>query len=162
MNLIYQNSMKGLDDIDKKILSLLQVDARMSNKALALEVGLSASPTFERVKRLEKQGYIKSYKAVCDPKKLGLDLLAFCQVSLRDHSEEFILRFQKAVKDIDVIVSCYHVAGNYDYLLQIRIENMEAYQDFIVKTLARIPNVATVHSSFVMAEIKDQSPLAID
>ena len=100
--------MKKLDDIDRKILDLLQKDARISNKALALEVGLSVSPTYERVKRLEREGYIRGYKAICDPKKLGLPLLSFCQVSLKEHSEELISRFQKQVQEIEEIVSCYH------------------------------------------------------
>jgi len=153
--------MKKLDDIDRKILDLLQKDARISNKALALEVGLSVSPTYERVKRLEREGYIRGYKAICDPKKLGLPLLSFCQVSLKEHSEELISRFQKQVQEIEEIVSCYHIAGDHDYLLEIRTQSMEAYQDFIIKKLARIPNVTNVSSSFVMGEVKSEGLLKL-
>lgn len=151
--------MKVLDSIDLKILEILQRDSKISNKALAMQIGLSTSPTFERIRRLEKLGYIKKFVAICDAKKLNRNLEAFCQVSLQQHSEELIKKFEARIKQLPMVESCYHIAGNHDYLLRVRSTDMESFQDFIVKQLARIPNVSNVQSSFVMASVKDDTAI---
>jgi Lrp/AsnC family leucine-responsive transcriptional regulator len=153
--------MKALDKIDKKLLTLLQEDAKQSTKELALKVGLSASPTFERIKRLEQSGLIKSYVAICDNKKLGKPLEAFCQVSLQEHSEDLIKRFQQKISQLPAVSACYHVSGNHDYLLKLQVKDMETYQAFIVKQLSKIPNVSNVHSLFVMGTIKEDTAISL-
>lgn len=153
--------MKALDKIDIALLKHLEKDSKQTVKALALEVGLSVSPTFERIKRLEKRGLIKGYTVELEPKELGLDLLVFCQVSLASHSESSIKGFQDGIGKLDQVVACYHVTGDSDYLLKVYAKNMEDYQQFIVKKLSKIENVSKVQSSFVMAEVKaDKKGLA--
>ena len=143
-----------LDQIDKKILSILSSNSKLGNKEIAAEIGLSITPTFERIKRLERHGVIKNYVAILDKKKIEKGLHVLCQVSLKAHNLDLLLGFEDEIVHLHEVSSCYHIAGNYDYLLSIEVKDMDEYQDFLKQKLASIPNIANVQSSFVMSTLK--------
>ena len=143
-----------LDQIDKKILSILSLNSKLGNKEIASEIGLSITPTFERIKRLERHGVIKNYVAILDKKKIDKGLHVLCQVSLKAHNLDLLLGFEDKIVHLHEVNSCYHIAGNYDYLLSIEVKDMDEYQEFLKQKLASIPNIANVQSSFVMRTLK--------
>lgn len=151
----------NLDKTDKSILMLLQQNSKMNIKEIALKVGLTTSPTYDRIKRLEKSGIIKHYIAELDKEKVGLDLVVFCQVTLQVHSKTLITQFENAVSKMPEIIGCYHVAGNFDYLLKIVTPNIKSYQLFLKNKLSVLESVATVQSNFVMSTVKEQSKLEL-
>ena len=144
----------SLDEIDLKIVAILEENSKKGTKELAQEVGLTVTPTFERIRRLERRGVIKGYVAKIDQAKIGRNLLVFCQVSLKTHTTELLENFEKQVVELKEDEACFHIAGNYDYLLQARIHDMQEYQFFLKSKLAAIPNIANVQSSFVMTTLK--------
>jgi Lrp/AsnC family leucine-responsive transcriptional regulator len=143
-----------LDELDRKIISILSEDAKLANKEIAERIGLTVTPTFERIKRLERNGVIKRYVAEFDKKAIDKGLLVLCQVSLKAHNIEVISGFEEAITHIDEVSHCYHMAGDYDYLLSIEVKDMEAYQSFLKTKLATIANIVNVQSSFVMSTLK--------
>ena len=147
--------MVNLDVTDKKILNLLQQNSKANIKEIALKIGLTQTPTYERIKRLEKDGVIKNYIAVLDKEKVGFTIEVFCQVTLLVHSKEMITRFENAINKIDEVMECFHVAGNYDYLLKIIVKDMNSYQAFLKNKLSVLDSVANVQSTFVMSSTKD-------
>ncbi len=148
--------MSALDSIDSQIIELLQSNGKMNNKEVAGKIGLSVTPTFERIKRLERMGVIKGYTALIDRKAVGKELKVVCQVSLKSHEKEGIDVFEKAIKikELSEVIHAYHVAGATDYMLIIEVANMEVYHDFLKTQLSRIPHIGQVNSSFVMSELK--------
>ena len=143
-----------LDEIDFAILELLNEDAKQGNKSIAEQVGLTVTPTYERIKRMERIGVIQGYTVRLDKSKIGKRLQVFCQVSLKEHSLELLEVFEKQVVSLDEVASCYHIAGSYDYTLLIEVLDMEEYEDFLRHKLACIPYIGNVQSSFVMSAIK--------
>lgn len=144
--------MQKLDAVDIKILEVLQGDARITTKALADQLNLSTTPVFERVKRLEREGLIKKYVALVDNKKLGLRLIAFISISLTKHSRSYLEKFVKEVEQYPEVMECYHIAGNYDFLLKVVVRSMEVYETFVLTKLSTIANLGQVQSSFVLSE----------
>lgn len=153
--------MVNLDLTDKKILNLLQQNSKANIKEIALKIGLTQTPTYERIKRLEKAGVIKNYIAVLDKEKVGYTIEVFCQVTLMVHSKEMITRFENAINKIDEVMECFHVAGNYDYLLKIIVKDMNSYQTFLKNKLSVLDSVANVQSTFVMSSTKDSAGLSL-
>jgi len=150
-------SVSRLDEIDLKLLRLLQENGRLTTKELAAKVNLSTTPVYERVKRLEIEGYIKKYVAVLDAEKLEQGFMVFCSVKLRQMTREAALDFVSVIKDISQVTSCYNIAGEFDYLLIINAPNMAYYNDFVINVLGTIPSIGSVQSTFVMKEIKHNS-----
>lgn len=150
-----------LDTIDLKLLKLLERNAKLTNKELSAQLGLTITPVHERIKKLEREGFVIRYKAEIDRKKVGLSLLVFCSVSLKNHQREFIDKFEKDVMHLDEVVECYHIGGMFDYLLKVVVQSMEVYQKFVSNKLADLDNIGNVQSSFVMSEIKHSSELPI-
>jgi Lrp/AsnC family transcriptional regulator, leucine-responsive regulatory protein len=146
--------MSALDSIDHQIITLLKSNGKMNNKEVAGKIGLSVTPTFERIKRLERIGVIQGYTALIDRKAVGKEFKVVCQVSLKSHEKEGIDVFESAVRELPEVIHAYHVAGATDYMLTIEVANMEVYQDFLKNQLARIPHIGQVNSSFVMSELK--------
>ena len=144
----------ALDAIDRRILRALQRDGRLSTVALAEQVGLSATPCQRRVKRLEEAGIIAGYAAVLDPARLGLPLQAFIQVALESHAEEVGAGFHKALAERPEVVAAYAMSGEMDYLLHVRTADFEAYAEFALKALLRMPGVKETRSSFVLTALK--------
>lgn len=151
----------NIDATDKKILNLLQQNSKANIKEIALKIGLTQTPTYERIKRLEKDGVIKNYIAVLDKEKVGYTIEVFCQVTLLVHSKEMITRFENAVNKIDEVMECFHVAGNYDYLLKIIVKDMNSYQAFLKNKLSVLDSVANVQSTFVMSSTKDYNGFSL-
>jgi Lrp/AsnC family leucine-responsive transcriptional regulator len=149
--------MINLDVTDKKILNLLQQNSKANIKEIAVKIGLTQTPTYERIKRLEKDGVIKNYIAVLDKEKVGYTIEVFCQVTLLVHSKDMITRFENAINKLDEVMECFHVAGNYDYLLKIIVKDMNCYQAFLKNKLSVLDSVANVQSTFVMSSTKDST-----
>jgi Lrp/AsnC family transcriptional regulator, leucine-responsive regulatory protein len=145
-----------MDDIDRKIIKLLQIDAKQNTKEIAKKVGLTVSPTYERIKKLEELGIIKKYIAIIDNEKIGQNILVYCQISLTMHSRKLIDNFIAAINSYDEVLVCQHVSGNYDFLLKIGVEDMNVYQKFVIEKLSIIDGISNVQSLFVMNEIKNQ------
>ena len=148
---------KGQDTLDRtdlKILDILQRECRISNVELANQIHLSPTPCLERVRRLEKNGYIEKYVAHLNPKKLKANLTAYVQLSLASTSTESVKEFNQQVSEIDEIVESAMVAGQFDYLIKIRIENMDEYCKFLGSKLASIKGVTQTHTYVVMEEVK--------
>jgi len=143
-----------LDKIDHRLIELLQTDSSQSIKQLALQLNLSNTPIYERIKKLEKFGIIEGYSAKINPKKVGKELLVFTNVSLKEHSKTFLLNFEQKIQQLDEVIECYHVSGEHDYLLKVLVKNMQDYRNFLTDTLAKIANIGNVHTSFVVSEIK--------
>lgn len=154
--------MNNLDDIDLKLLNILQENSRLSTKELAAKVNLSSTPVYERVKRLENEGYIKRYVAVLDAEKLNLGFTVYCNIKLDKHNQESILEFQQMVVDIPEVTECYNLAGSNDFLLRIHAPSMDYYRRFVLETLGGIPSIGSVVSTFVMNEVKRTSTLPLN
>ncbi len=142
------------DIYDIAILKEVQKNGKITVKELSEKINLSPTPTFERLKKLEKEGYITGYHAKLDIKKLGLSLMVMCNVSLKIHQKDFIEKFQEEIIRFDEVKECYHIAGMYDYLLKIVVRDIDAYQQFVSNRLASLDNIGNVQSSFVMIELK--------
>lgn len=146
--------MQGLDSIDIMILKTLQEDAKLTTKELAQVVGLSASPVFERLKRLERRGYIRKYVAVLDANKVGNGIIVMCNIRLKQHGREYADQFMEAIRGLDEVAECYNTSGDYDFLIKIYVRDMQHYQDFVLHTLGRMECVGSLHSVFVIGEVK--------
>lgn len=146
--------MEPLDAIDKQLLRLLQHDAKQTTKELAAHLGLTLSPVYERVRRLENLGYIKQYIAVLDKNLLGQPITTFCQVSMRYHDKAFIDKFEEEVQKLEEVQECYHMAGQVDFLLKIHVGSLNEYHDFVKYKLSQIENIGVLNSTFVLKEIK--------
>lgn len=143
-----------LDAIDRRILRALQRDGRLPIVALAEQAGLSPTPCQRRVKRLEEEGVIARYAAVLDPARLGLPLQAFVMVALESHAEEVVSRFLVALAERPEVLAAYAMSGEMDYLLHVLAADLDAYGEFALKALLRLPGVKETRSSFVLATLK--------
>ena len=143
-----------LDATDIELLNLLQRDAKMKHKELAAALGLTITPIYERIKRLEKAGVIKQYATLLDPVKVGKELICFSMVTLEKHSQAYLKEFEAKVMEITEVMECYHLAGEYDYILKVVVKDMNQYQQFIVNKLSAINNVGQVQSSFALSTLK--------
>lgn len=148
--------MENLDKTDIRLLGLLQDNAKLTTKELASEVNLSLSPTYDRVKRLEREGYIRHYMAVLDASKLEQGFVVFCNVKLRQINAGIAKSFAAEISRLKEVAECYNISGEYDYLLKIRVADMRQYQRFLVEKIGQIDGVASMQSVFVMDEIKHE------
>ena len=147
--------MDTLDKTDILILKALQENGRITVKDLALKVHLSPTPVFERMHRLEKEGYIQRYTAILSPSKLGRGFVVFCSVKLRRMGKEIAHDFVSRVKGIPEVAECYNISGDSDYLMKIYAPDMKYYNDFLINTLGTIDSLGSIQSWFVMDEIKN-------
>ncbi|CAM4070556.1 MULTISPECIES: Lrp/AsnC family transcriptional regulator [Flavobacterium] len=145
--------MERLDEIDIKILRILQEDSKKTTKDIAESLHLTTSPVYERIKYLERKGYIKKYVALIDKKLVNKPITAICMVSLRYHNEGFIDKFDSQIKAIKEVQECYHMAGKVDFFLKINLESLDAYHEFIRSKLSKIDNIGVLESYFVLKEI---------
>ena len=150
-----------LDDTDRTILRLLQEDGTLSNPKLAEHVSLSVTPCWRRLRRLEEDGFITSYQANLDRRKLGLDVLAFVQLSFVVVTDVSIKRFEEVILAHPEVLSCHKITGQADYLLQVVAEDLDAYSEFVENVLRVVPGISSIHSSLAMREIKSSSRLPI-
>jgi Lrp/AsnC family leucine-responsive transcriptional regulator len=145
--------MEKLDEVDTQLLKLLGENAKLTIKELADRVHLSHTPVFERVKRLESNGYIKKYIALIDAEKLNYGLIVFCNIKLKQHDKRIGHEF---VTDIMAeVVECYNISGDFDFLLKVYARDMKHYQDFVFNKLGSVKSIGSTHSTFVMSETKN-------
>jgi DNA-binding Lrp family transcriptional regulator len=142
-----------IDSVDLKILKILQEDAKKTTKEVANLLNLTASPVYERIRRLEKKGYIKKYVALLDKKLTNNPITALCMVSLRYHNEGFIDTFDKQIRALPEVQECYHMAGKVDFFLKINVQSLDAYHEFVRLKLSKIDNIGVLESYFVLKEI---------
>lgn len=153
--------MPELDRIDRKILNILQRDARISITDLAREVGLSATPVSERVKRLEREHVILGYHAKLDPEALGMRILVFVELRLAQKSSEIFDSVKRELAHVPEVLECHLVAGEFDYLIKARISDMRDYRDLLGRILLKLPMAIESRSYVVMEEIKESHMLAL-
>src|SRR5210317_2083955 len=120
-----------LDSIDYKILELLQEDAKQTNKELSGKLNLSITAVYERIKKLEKDGVIKKYVALINKEKIAKAFVAFCHIKLVKHTQEYVVQFEKDVARLDEVTECYHISGDYDYILKVHVEDMQSFREFM-------------------------------
>jgi len=152
---------KDLDRIDRNILNELQKDGRISNVELSKRVGLSPTPCLERVRRLERQGFINGYTALLNPHYLDASLLVFVEITLNRGAPDVFEQFNAAVQKLEDILECHLVSGDFDYLLKTRVPDMSAYRKLLGETLLRLPGVNDTRTYVVMEEVKQTNRLVI-
>ncbi len=150
-----------MDAIDKQLLALLQENSRRTTKELSSKLGLSATAVYERVRKLEKSGAIKKYVALLEKNKIGKGFVVFCHIKLLQHSRDFLTRFEREVTKLDEVLECYHVSGDYDYILKVCVENMEAYREFMVTKLTTLQHIGSTHSTFMISEVKSTTAFVL-
>ncbi len=153
--------MSGLDQTDRRILRILQADGRIPAVELAERIGLSPTSAGERVRRLQREGYIEGYGARLDPQRLGLGLLVFIEVLLDKTTPDVFERFAKAVRAAPEVLECHMVAGGFDYLVKTRLADMAAYRRFLGDVLLSLPGVRETRTYAVMEEVKRDGPLPV-
>ena len=148
-----------MDECDRKILSVLSVEGRISMTALGERVGLSKTPVTARVKRLEEEGVITGYRATLSASKLGVEHIAFLEVKLSDTREKALDAFNQAVRAIPEVEACHMIAGGFDYLIKVRTSDIFAYRQVLGEQLSRLPNVASTSTYISMQSVVDTAPI---
>lgn len=144
-----------LDNIDYKLIELLQQNCKQTTKEMADQLDLSTTAVYERIKKLEKQNIITDYVAIINKDKINRSFMAISHIKIKSHSKDAILRFEKKVNQIPEVLECFHVSGEYDYILKIGVQDMEAYREFMLSKLTTMEEVQSTHSMFVIKEVKN-------
>jgi len=150
-----------MDATDKKLLHFLQEDSTQTNKQLAIKANLSATATHERIKKLEREGIIEKYVAVVNRNKVQKGFVVFCHLKLVQHTKENVTTFEREVARLPEVLECYHVSGDYDYILKIYMANMEEYREFMVTKLTTLHHIGSTHSTFMIGEVKNTNIIAL-
>lgn len=153
--------MYKIDAIDQQIISMLQENAKVSINEMSEKLGLTKTPIYERIKKLEEQGIIENYVAIINHKKLNGGMLIFCSVSLDGQKLPEIEEFKSKIMEIPEVMECYLMGGENDFLLKVMVDNLEAYHQFASGKLATIKNVNQIKSTFVLDVIKKTSPVTV-
>ncbi|MCB0456186.1 MAG: Lrp/AsnC family transcriptional regulator [Flavobacteriaceae bacterium] len=149
-----------LDTTDKNLLKFLQQDCKQTNKELSLKLNLSVTAVYERIKKLEREGIIEKYVTLLNPQKVDLGLLVFCQIKLIQHAKEYLTRFEQEVTQLEEVLECFHVSGEYDYLLKILVKDMAHFRNFMVTKLTTLQHIGSTQSSFVINEVKHTTQIS--
>jgi Lrp/AsnC family leucine-responsive transcriptional regulator len=160
INLTKKNSMQ-FDETDKKLLLFLQQDCKQTTKELSYKLGLSITAVYERIRKLENNGVISKYVAILDKTKIDKNFIILCHVKLTQHKKEYVLRFEKEVMTLDEVTECFHVSGDYDYILKICVKDMADYRNFMLTKLTTIQHIASTQSSFTISEVKNTTELVL-
>ena len=155
------NKLRPLDRTDRQILTILQADGRIANVTLAKMVNLTPTPCLERVRRLEREGYITGYTALLDPKKVGAGLLVFVEISLLRNSPDAFSDFRREASKLTGILECHLVSGNFDYLIKARVKDMDEYRKLLGEKILALPGVSDSRSYVVMEEVKESTALQL-
>ena len=150
-----------LDSLDISILKLLQKDAKLTNKALSVKLSLSVTAIYERIKKLEKSGIIDNYVALVSKEKVERSFVAFCHIKLIQHTQDNVRKFEKEVVKIREVLECYHLSGDYDYLLKVHVKDMETYRHFMIEKLTNLNHIGSTHSMFMINQVKHTTALNI-
>lgn len=149
------------DETDRKLLELLQEDCKKTTKEYAYNLNLSVTAVYERIKRLERVGAITKYVALVDKKVVKRSFVVLCHIKLIQHAKEFVLKFEREVQKLPEVVECYHVSGDYDYILKVLVSDMDAYRDFMVTKLTVLKHIGSTQSTFVINEVKHTTSIAV-
>jgi Lrp/AsnC family leucine-responsive transcriptional regulator len=149
------------DTIDIKLLELLQKDSKQTNKALATILNLSVTAVYERIKKLENNGVINKYVALVKKEKVDKSFVAFCHIKLVQHSQDYVVKFEREVTNLPEVLECYHISGDYDFLLKVYVKDMEAFREFLVNRLTKINHIGSTHSMFMINEVKHTTAIKI-
>ncbi|AZB08106.1 Lrp/AsnC family transcriptional regulator [Chryseobacterium sp. G0162] len=150
-----------LDDTDKKLLLFLQEDCKQTTKQLAGKLGLSVTAVYERIKKLENAGVISKYVALLNKSKVQRNFIILCHIKLTQHKKEFVLQFEKEVMNLQEVTECFHVSGDYDYILKIGVKDIEDYRNFMLTKLTTLQHIASTHSSFMISEVKNTTAIVL-
>jgi Lrp/AsnC family leucine-responsive transcriptional regulator len=149
------------DSIDRKLISFLQKDSKQTTKQLSLELNLSVTAVYERIKKLERLGVIEKYIAVINKEKINRSFVVFCHIKLVQHSNKYITKFEADVVQLEEVLECYNVSGEYDYILKVVVRNMRAYRNFINLKLTTLEHIGSTHSIFIISELKNSTEVYI-
>lgn len=151
----------NLDAIDKDLLKYLQQDAKQTNKELSSKLGLSVTAVYERIKKLERGGVIRKYVALIDTKKVNHGFMVFCHIKLEKHANDAIGYFETEVAQLDEVLECFHVSGEYDYLLKVVVKDMPHFRTFMVTKLTSLQYIGSTQSSFTISEVKNSTEIIL-
>ena len=154
--------MINLDNIDKRLLNLLQENCQTTHRELAMKLGLSVTPVFERVKKLKKHGYVKKNMAIINRKKLGFKQVVFVGITLKGHTRNYLDNFVNKIVKFKEVLECHRISGDYDYLLKIITKDIESYEKFLVTKLTLVAELNSVQSLIVLSSSKDETSIYID
>ncbi|WP_338375443.1 Lrp/AsnC family transcriptional regulator [uncultured Flavobacterium sp.] len=146
-----------MDAIDKKLLVYLQQDAKKTTKELSLKLNLSVTAIYERIKKLEREGIISKYVALLDRKKIDKGFMVICNIKLVQHNVNSVTTFEKEIVKLDEVLECYHVSGDYDYIIKIYVTDMDAYREFMLTKLTTLQHIGSTHSVFMIGEVKNET-----
>lgn len=144
----------AIDEKDRQILRLLQQNGKITVREIATKVHLSTTPVHERIKRMEDTGIITQYAALVNPSKVQRGLMVICYVSLKEHGKKTGTRFIKTIHELKEVIECYNISGEFDFMLKVVVESMDAYYDFHVNKLGQLDNIGHMQSTFVMGVVK--------
>tara|TARA_B100000767_G_C19689533_1_gene503345 strand:- start:714 stop:1172 length:459 start_codon:yes stop_codon:yes gene_type:complete len=150
-----------LDVTDKKLLNLLQHDSKQTTKQLSLQLNLSVTAVYERIKKLEKGKVIQKYVAIINKNKIEKSFLVFCHIKLMQHSKDYVTTFEREVLKLEEVSECFHVSGEYDYILKVYVKDMDEYREFMVKKLTAIKYIGSTHSTFAIEEVKNTTEIQV-
>ncbi|TBX70154.1 Lrp/AsnC family transcriptional regulator [Flavobacterium silvisoli] len=150
-----------MDTTDKKLLALLQQDTKKTTKELAGKLNLSVTAVYERIKKLEREGIIHKYVALLNRNKVDKGFVVFCHIKLIQHSKEFLTNFERQVIKLDEVLECFHVSGDYDYILKLFVKDMEEYREFMVTKLTTLNHIGSTHSTFMIGEVKNTTAFTL-
>ncbi len=151
-----------LDTTDKNLLALLQQDAKQTIKSLAFKLNLSVTAVHERIKKLERNQTITQYVALIDKNRVNKSFMVLCHLKLNEHTRENIKRFEKEVTQLPEVMECYHVSGDYDFILKILVKDMPAYRQFLVDKLTALSGIGSTQSTFIIDEVKETTQIALN
>lgn len=154
MNIKRFFSIMIFDSTDKRLLEFLQADSKQTNKELANKLNLSVTAVYERIKKLEREGFISKYVALVNKGQVNKAFVAFCHIKLEKHTQDYVMKFEKEVAKLNEVLECYHISGEYDYLLKVMVEDMTVFREFMVTKLTKISHIGSTHSMFVINEVK--------
>lgn len=144
-----------LDKKDFEILRLMELNAKLTVREISTQIGLSSTPTHERIKRLEKTGVIRNYAAILDKRKINKGIMVICMVTLKEHTKKAGSEFIGAVRDFKEVLECYNISGDFDFMLKIVTESMDSYHEFFVNKLTEVQSIGQTKSTFVMNTVKE-------
>jgi Lrp/AsnC family leucine-responsive transcriptional regulator len=150
-----------IDATDRKLLMLLQDNSKQTSKQLASKLNLSVTAVYERIRKLEREGVITGYTASINKAAVGKGFVVFCHLKLIQHTREFVTQFEKEVLQLNEVQECYHISGDYDYLLKINVENMDEYRQFLVTKLTTLEHIGSTHSTFMISEVRHTTVLSL-
>jgi len=151
----------NLDPTDRKLLNFLQQDCKQTNKELSSKLNLSVTAVYERIKKLERAGVVKKYVGLLDKEKVNMGFVVFCQIKLVQHAKEYLTKFEKEVTQLDEVLECFHVSGDYDYLLKVMVKDMPHFRSFMVTKLTTLKHIGSTHTSFTISEVKNTTAISL-